>query len=102
MTWYRAIHCHEIARKEKCRSMNRNNLNSKPTCSRCGSAEIVMKVRTNVGDTRTDDVIKTEMIGCAVIYRYLACEACGQSVTRAEYESFQAKEVTAYTCRRGE
>jgi hypothetical protein len=42
-----------------------------------------------VGDTRTDDVIGTEMIGCAVIYRYLGCEACGHNVTRAEYESFQ-------------
>jgi hypothetical protein len=47
-----------------------------------------------VGDTRIDDVIRTEMIGCAVIHRYLTCEACGQNVTRAEYESFQAGKVT--------
>jgi hypothetical protein len=33
-------------------------------------------------------VIKTDMIGCAVIHRYLACEACGQHLTRSEYESF--------------
>jgi hypothetical protein len=61
---------------------------SKPTCSRCGSDEIILKSRAHVGDTRTDDVIRTEMIGCAVIYRYLTCDACGQNVTRAEYESF--------------
>ena len=62
---------------------------SKPTCSRCGSDDIILKSRVHVGDTRTDDVIKTEMIGCAVIYRYLTCEACGKNVTRSEYESFQ-------------
>jgi len=62
---------------------------SKPTCSRCGSNEIILKSRAHAGDTRTDDVIRTEMIGCAVVYRYLACEACGKNVTRAGYESFQ-------------
>ena len=69
--------------------MNSNNRKSKPACARCGSDEIILKSRTHVGDTRTDDVIRTEMIGCAVIYRYMACEACGQNMTRAEYESFQ-------------
>jgi len=69
--------------------MNRNNRKSKPTCSRCGSDEIILKSRTHVGDSRTDDVIRTETIGCAVIYRYLTCDACGQNVTRAEYENFQ-------------
>ncbi|PKN71600.1 MAG: hypothetical protein CVU43_18185 [Chloroflexi bacterium HGW-Chloroflexi-5] len=59
-----------------------------PTCSRCGSDKIILKSRTHVGDTRIDDVIKTDMIGCAVIHRYLACEACGQHLTRSEYESF--------------
>jgi hypothetical protein len=63
---------------------------SRPTCSRCGSDEIILKSRVNVGDTRVDDVIRTEMIGCAVIYKYLTCEACGKHVTRSEYESFQA------------
>jgi hypothetical protein len=48
-----------------------------------------MKSRTSVGDTRTDDVIRTEMLGCAVIFKYLTCEACGQNITRSEYESFQ-------------
>jgi hypothetical protein len=69
--------------------MNKNNNISKPTCSRCGSDEIILKSRTHAGNTRTDDVIRTEMLGCAVIYRYLTCEACGQNVTRAKYESFQ-------------
>lgn len=69
--------------------MNKNNSISKPICSRCGSDEIILKSRTHAGDTRIDDVIRTEMIGCAVIYRYLACDACGQNVTLAEYESFQ-------------
>jgi hypothetical protein len=62
---------------------------SKPTCSRCGSDEITLKSRAHAGDARTDHVIRTEMIGCAIIYRYLTCEACGQNVTRAEYERFQ-------------
>lgn len=79
----------KVAWRERYRSMNRNNRKLKPTCSRCGSDEIVLKTRTQVGDTRNEDVIKTEMIGCAVIYKYLACEACGQHVTRAEYEGFQ-------------
>jgi rRNA maturation endonuclease Nob1 len=62
---------------------------SSPACSRCGSNAIVMKSRTSVGDSRTDDVIRTEMLGCAVIFKYLTCEACGQNVTRAEFENFQ-------------
>ncbi|MFH1081311.1 MAG: hypothetical protein V1766_13820 [Pseudomonadota bacterium] len=69
--------------------MNKHDCKSRQICSRCGSDEIVLKSGTNVGDTRTDDLIRTEMIGCAVIYRYLTCEACGKNVTRAEYESFQ-------------
>lgn len=69
--------------------MNRNNFKSKPTCSRCGSDEIVLKARTHTGNPRIDDVISKEAIGCAVIYRYLTCESCGQNLTRAEYESFQ-------------
>lgn len=81
--------CHRPGRREKIRRMNRNNHKSKPTCSQCGSNDIVLKSRTHVGDSRNDDVIKTEMIGCAVICRYLACEACGRHVTRAEYEGFQ-------------
>ncbi|PKN76453.1 MAG: hypothetical protein CVU52_04725 [Deltaproteobacteria bacterium HGW-Deltaproteobacteria-10] len=68
------------------------NHKSKPTCSRCGSDKIILKSRTHVGDTRIDDVIKTDMIGCAVIHKYLTCEACGQHVTRTEYEGFQAEE----------
>jgi hypothetical protein len=82
-----------ITRQERCCNMNRNNRKSNPTCSRCGSDEIILQSRTQVGDTRIDDVIRTEMIGCAVIHRYLTCEACGQNVTRAEYESFQAGKV---------
>jgi hypothetical protein len=69
--------------------MNKHDSPSRPTCSLCGSNEIVLKARTQVGDTRTDDVIRTEMLGCAVISRYLTCAACGQNLTRAEYESFQ-------------
>jgi len=80
---------HKLAREKRDCCMNTNNRKSNPACSRCGSDKIVMKARTSVGDTRADDVIRTEMIGCAVIYRYLACEACGQHVTRAEYEGFQ-------------
>ena len=69
------------------------NRKSLPTCSRCGSDKIILKSRTHVGETRIDDVIGTDMIGCAVIHRYLACEGCGQHVTRSEYESFlQAEE----------
>jgi hypothetical protein len=69
--------------------MNKNDSMSKPTCSRCGSDAMILKSRVHVGDTRTDDAIRTEMIGCAVIYRYMACAACGKNMTRAEYESFQ-------------
>lgn len=61
----------------------------KPVCSHCGSEDIVLRARTPVGDSRADDVIRTEMIGCALIYRYLACNACDRIMTRAEYESFQ-------------
>lgn len=69
--------------------MNSNSSKSKPACSRCGGDEIILKSRTEAGDNRTDDVIRIEMIGCVVIYKYLTCEACGQHVTRAEYESLQ-------------
>lgn len=69
--------------------MTNHNLKSGPTCSRCGSDKITLRSRTHVGDTRTDDVIRTEMLGCAVIFKYMACEDCGKSLTRAEYESFQ-------------
>lgn len=50
---------------------------------------MVLKSRTPVGDTQKDDVIRTEMLGCAVILKYMACEDCGKSMTRAEYENFQ-------------
>jgi NMD protein affecting ribosome stability and mRNA decay len=69
--------------------MNKNDSMSKPTCSRCRSDAMILKSRAHAGDTRTDDVIRTEMIGCAVIYRYMVCDACGKNMTRAEYESFQ-------------
>lgn len=69
--------------------MDKHSSQSKPVCPRCGSDAVVMKSRTSVGDTKTDDVIRTEMIGCAVIFKYLNCEACGQNITRSEYESFQ-------------
>lgn len=69
--------------------MKKDYRTSRPVCPRCGSNEVVVKSRTNLGDTRTDDVIKTEMMGCAVILKYCACEACGHTLSRTEYESLQ-------------
>jgi hypothetical protein len=69
--------------------MNKNDGKSKPTCSHCRSDDIVFKGRTSAGDARAEDVIRTEMIGCAVVYRYLTCNACGRNINRAEYERFQ-------------
>lgn len=69
--------------------MNKDDHTSRPVCPRCGSKEVVMKSRTNLGDSPGDDVIRTEMMGCAVILKYCACEACGHTLSRTEYESMQ-------------
>ena len=69
--------------------MNQKGNQSKPACSHCGSNDIVLNARASVGDNRDNDVIRTEMIGCAIVFKYLTCNACGKNVTRAEYERFQ-------------
>ena len=69
--------------------MSKDESTSRMTCPRCSSDQVVMKSRTNLGDTKTDDLIRTEMLGCAVIFKYLNCEACGHNVTRDEFERFQ-------------
>lgn len=82
-------HRNSHGRKEQCCSMNKEEPASRQACPRCGSSEVVMKSRTNLGDSPGDDVIRTDMMGCAVILKYCACEACGHTLSRAEYESMQ-------------
>ncbi|MCK9229880.1 MAG: hypothetical protein M0Q23_01745 [Syntrophales bacterium] len=61
----------------------------RPVCPRCGSTRLAIKSRTNLGDTPCDTVIRTEMLGCAVILKYCVCENCGHTLSRTEYESLQ-------------
>ncbi len=65
-----------------------NSSKKKLSCPQCGSTDMVIQKRSNLGGTGHDEAIETEMLGCAIIYKYLVCSACSRIISREEYQKF--------------
>lgn len=63
-----------------------NDNNVKPVCPHCAGKEFALNARVAVGDSTVWDVIRTEMLGCATIYRFMTCRGCGRNLPRTAYE----------------
>lgn len=61
---------------------------TKMSCPRCSSTDLVVQKRSNLGGTGHIEAIETEMLGCAIIYKYLVCSACSRIISREEYQKF--------------
>ena len=60
----------------------------KMTCPQCSSRDMTIQARSNLGGTGHNEAIQTEMLGCAIIYKYLVCNSCGRIITRDEYRDY--------------
>ncbi len=59
-------------------------------CPACGSGDLALQPRSNLGGTGHQEALQTEMLGCAIIYKYLVCRRCDRVITRQEYQAFLA------------